>query len=59
MGADLYITELYEEQRQQWEKRFERAARQRDRLPDGTPEHTQAQKRVELCYKKMHARKSG
>jgi hypothetical protein len=56
MGADLYITALNEKQRQQWEKRFERAARQRDRLPDGTPEHAQAQKRVELCYDKMRAR---
>ena len=54
MGADLYITPLYERQRQQWEPQFEEAARRRDRLKVGTKDYRQAQAAVEACYEKLH-----
>ncbi len=55
MGADLYINQLYEPQRQKWEPLFEKAARTRDRLPAGSEEHRRAQARVEECYANMKA----
>src|SRR6266498_1706026 len=53
MGADLYITSLYESQRQQWEPEFEEAAKRRDSLERGTEEYRKAQAKVEECYEKM------
>ncbi len=56
MGADLYITPLYEEQRERWQKRFEKAVELRNQLNRGTPEYADAQQRVEFCSDKMHER---
>jgi hypothetical protein len=56
MGANLYINPLHEKQRQQWEPKFEKAARERDRLKLGTPERELAQLTVEKFYDKMYER---
>ena len=53
MGADLYITPLYEQQQKEWQPRFEKAAEQRDSLPSGSREYHQAQAEVERCFGKM------
>lgn len=55
MGADLYITPLYEKQRARWEPQFEEAARHRDSLTRDTKEYEQAQARVEEAYEKIYA----
>src|SRR6266568_7238017 len=54
MGADLYITSLYEPHRQQWEPQFEEAAKRRDSLERGSEEYRKAQAKVEECYEKMY-----
>src|SRR5438552_7443672 len=54
MGADLYITPLYEQQRQEWQPQFDEAARRRDGLKAGSEEHREAQARVEECYGRLH-----
>jgi chaperonin cofactor prefoldin len=54
MGADLYITSLYERQRQQWEPQFEEAAKRRDSLERGSEEYRKAQAKVEECHEKMN-----
>src|SRR5260370_12152577 len=54
MGADLYITPLHQQQRQQWEPQFDEAVRRRDSLKAGSREHRQAQARVEECYERLH-----
>jgi hypothetical protein len=56
MGADLYINPLYQQQCQEWEGEFEKAARLRDRLPRDSEEYKTAQARVEECYGKMYER---
>jgi len=53
MGADLYISTLYEKQRAEWQPQFEAAARWRDSLKAGSKEYRKAQARVEKCYEKM------
>src|SRR5258708_17722545 len=54
MGADLYITPLHQQQRQQWEPQFEEAVRRRDSLKAGTEEYHQAQARVEECHDQLN-----
>ncbi len=54
MGADLYITPLYEPQRKEWEPKFQEAAQKRDRLKMGSPERDLAQLTVEKLYDKMY-----
>jgi len=56
MGADLFIGPLFQRQRQEWEGKFEKAARLRDRLPRDSEEYKAAQARVEECYEKLHER---
>jgi hypothetical protein len=56
MGADLFIPVLHQKHHEKWQKRFDQAARRRNRLQDGTPQHAEAQKQVELCYGKMYER---
>ena len=55
MGADLYITALYEPTHKQWEPEFERAARARDNATDDASRKV-AQVRVEQAYDQMHSR---
>jgi hypothetical protein len=55
MGADLYISPLFEKQRTRWEPQFEKAIRRRDSLKSDTEEYRQAQCRVEECHEKMYA----
>jgi hypothetical protein len=54
MGADLYITPLHQQQRQQWEPQFEEAVRRRNSFKTGSEEYRQAQAAVEECYEKLH-----
>jgi hypothetical protein len=54
MGADLYITPLYQPQREQWEPEFDEAVRRRDSLKAGSKEHRHAQARVEECFEKLN-----
>ncbi|SRR5260221_12896908 len=56
MGADLYITPLHQQQRQQWEPQFDEAVRRRDSLKAGSKEHRQAQARVEECFDKLNGK---
>src|SRR5947207_14270655 len=56
MGADLYITPLNAQQRQQWEPEFEKAVQLRDGCSEGTSEHRQAQEMVEECYNRLYER---
>jgi hypothetical protein len=56
MGADLYITPLYQEQRQKWEPEFEKAVLLRDSCTEGTAEHRQAQAEVEECHNRLNER---
>ncbi len=55
MGADLYITALYEPTHEKWEPEFERAARARDEAPDEASRKA-AQVRVEHAYGQMYSR---
>ena len=55
MGADLFITRLFEQQRQQWEPEFEKAASARDEAVDEAS-RTVAQARVERAYEQMYSR---
>lgn len=54
MGADLYIRSLYDEQTKVWQPLFDEAVRRRDKLPTGTPEYEEAQKRVGQCFENMN-----
>jgi hypothetical protein len=54
MGADLYISPLFDPQHKEWESQFNLAVAERDRLTEGTPEYALAQKRVEYCYSQMY-----
>jgi len=56
MGADLYISQLFDPQYKKWQRRFYKAVAYRDRLPGESPEREDAQKRVERCYEKMYER---
>ena len=55
MGADLYITPLNAQQRQQWEPEFEKAASARDEALDEASQKV-AQVRVEQAYEQMYSR---
>jgi hypothetical protein len=54
MGADLYISQLFDPQFQKWHKLFEKAIAERDSLPENSPERAEAQKRAEHCFEKMY-----
>jgi hypothetical protein len=54
MGADLYISQLFDPQYKRWQRRFYKAVAYRDRLPEGSPERGDAQKRAEQCYERMY-----
>ncbi len=56
MGADLYIQSLHAAQRARWERRYEAAAKLRDRLPAGSTEAKGAQAEVERSFEQMYAR---
>ena len=56
MGADLYISQLFDPHYKRWQRRFYKAVAYRDRLPEDSPEREQAQKRAEDCYEKMYER---
>lgn len=56
MGADLYISQLFDPQYKKWQKRFYKAVAYRDRLPEDAPEREEAQKRAEECYERMYER---
>ena len=56
MGADLYISQLFDPHYKRWQKRFDKAVAYRDRLPEESPERESAQKRVELCFERMYER---
>lgn len=53
MGADLYISSLYDKAYAKWQPLFQKAAARRDRLTPGTKAHQAAQRRVEFYYSKM------
>jgi hypothetical protein len=54
MGADLYISQLFDSQFQKWHKRFDKAIAGRGGLPENSPERAQAQKRAEHCFDKIY-----
>jgi hypothetical protein len=54
MGADLFISQLFDPQYKKWQKKFYKAVAYRDRLPAGSPEQEEAQKRVVFCFEKMY-----
>ncbi len=54
MGADLYITTLFQRRRQQWEPELERAMRLRDSCSEGTEEYRQADARVGECHDRLY-----
>ena len=54
MGADLFITPLYQRQPQQWQPQFEAAVKRRDSLKAGSKAHRQAQAKVSECYEKLN-----
>ena len=54
MGADLYISQLFDPQFKKWQKRFYKAVAYRDRLAEDAPERKEAQKRAEECFEKMY-----
>lgn len=54
MGADLYISQLFDPHCKKWQARFDEAVVQRNRLQESTPEYEAAQKRVEECYDRMY-----
>jgi hypothetical protein len=54
MGADLYISQLFDPHYKKWQRRFYKAVAYRDHLPEGSPERTEAQKRAEECYERMY-----
>ena len=56
MGADLYISQLFDPHYKKWERRFYKAIDYRDRLPENGPKREEVQKRVEECYEKMYER---
>jgi hypothetical protein len=56
MGADLYISQLFDPQYKKWQKRFHKAVTYRDRLPENSPEWEEAHKRAELCFERMYER---
>jgi hypothetical protein len=56
MGADLYISQLFDPQFSKWRKRFEKAITERDGLPEYTSEWEEAQKRAEECFQRMYER---
>jgi hypothetical protein len=53
MGADLYIDSLYEPNHAIWVPLFDAAVSLRDSLTAGTPEHEEAQQRVNYCFEQM------
>jgi hypothetical protein len=55
MGADLYITALYEPTHEQWEPEFEKAAQARDDAPDEASRKA-AQVWVSRAYERMYSR---
>ena len=56
MGADLYISHLFDPHYKRWQRRFYKAVAYRDRLPEDAQERGEAQKRAEECYEKMYER---
>lgn len=56
MGADLYITALYEPSRTEWEPKFEAAGKRRDSLPKDSREYAEAQEQMSYCYEQMYSR---
>lgn len=54
MGADLYLRDIYEENKKKWEPEFYKAIKERDALPNGAKKD-EAQKRVNEAYNQMHA----
>ena len=54
MGADLYISQLFDPQFQKWHKRFDKAIAERDGLPEDSPKRGEAQKRAEHSFDKMY-----
>lgn len=56
MGADLYITSIYNENMKKYQKRFSEAIHKRDSLPLGTKPRKEAQKIVEQIYNKMYSK---
>jgi hypothetical protein len=53
MGADLYITALFDPTHAEWAPKFDAAVELRDSLPKGTAAYEQAQQQVEHCYDQM------
>ena len=53
MGADLYISWLFEANQARWQPQFEAAVQLRDSLPAGSAEREQAQERVNEYYEQM------
>ena len=56
MGADLYINSLYQPQRLKWEKVFDEAVAERDRVQPETAEFKKAQATLEDAYSRMYER---
>ena len=55
MGADLYISALFNRQYGAWEPKLEKATAARDAAPAGTRERELAQALVEHCFKQLYA----
>src|SRR5947207_15872925 len=54
MGADLYITPLYNTQRDHWKPLFEEAVQQCDKFPEGSEEQKAAMARRDEAFQKLH-----
>ena len=56
MGADLYINSRYQPQRLKWQKVFDAAVEERNRLQPETAEFKRVQAKVEDAYSRMYER---
>ena len=56
MGADLYISQLFDPHYKRWQRRFYKAVAYRDQLAENAPEREEAQKRAEECFDRMYER---
>jgi hypothetical protein len=55
MGADLYIRELFDPNKKQWQVLFDLAIQRRDRVPEDSAQHKKAQKQAEFYFEQMYS----
>jgi len=56
MGADLYISAVFDPHNKKWQEKFDEAVALRNSLTKDAPGYDEAQKQVEYCFDKMYER---